>query len=97
MLTVIIPIDLSERAVDIIFKSIKLAKAAEKAQITIVFGHNDRGKLYDKVFKKYLINFQKVKIVSKSLSEQHINTSLLRNLAFSKVESENLVILDVDI
>ncbi len=97
MLTAIVPVDLSQRALDIIHKSINMARAAELEKVRIVFGHNDRGDIYDKIFLRLITKFKSVSIVSEQFYDSGINTSILRNEAFTKVVTKNIVLLDIDI
>lgn len=97
MLTAIIPIDLKRRPKDILNKAISLAKKAYKENVKIIFGHNNRGNKYDKIFLNTLLKIPIVKIKSLEGCSEDINTSLLRNLAFSEVDSEYIILLDVDI
>lgn len=97
MLTAIVPIDLSQRAFDIIKKSINMARAAELAKVHIIFGHNNRDSIFDILFLKSISKFKSTSIVSSKFYEHGVNSSLLRNKAFNKVTSEYLVLLDVDI
>lgn len=96
-ITAIVPLDLGYRPKDILDKAIRLADAAEKANVRMVFGLNDRGTRIDRELKKRLQGFTTSTIVLGKLDYDSVNMSALRNLAFSAVESEYLVLLDVDI
>ncbi|WP_145519437.1 galactosyltransferase-related protein [Yersinia mollaretii] len=97
MLTAIVPVDLSQRALDIVKKAINMAHAAELAKVHIIFGHNNRNTIYDKMFLKSIAKFKSANIASENYYKLGVNTSLLRNKAFRKVTSEHLVLLDIDI
>lgn len=95
--TVIVPLDLSQRPMDILAKAIQLAKTSDKECLSVVFGHNDRGTVHDKSLKEALKIYSNVKLVSEVFYSDEINTSLLRNKAFEAVETDFLILLDVDI
>jgi len=97
MITAIIPIDLARRPFDIIKKAELIARHAKKENIKIVFGHNDRGTIYDYLFFKKIKQYKSVKIKSVKSKSQAINSSRLRNVAFQEVSTEFLLLLDVDI
>ncbi|MEE8727856.1 MAG: galactosyltransferase-related protein [Rahnella inusitata] len=97
MFTVIIPVDLCQRASDITSKAIKIAQSAESSNIKIIIAHNDRAKKYDDFFLKSLAKFEMVNIISDRFYEEGVNSSILRNIAFNLVDSEHVVLLDVDI
>ena len=96
-LTAIIPIDLSQRPFDIINKARRLARVAENSEIFIVFGHNDRGSLADAIFQRSMRGYRRTTISSQAFNTATVNASRLRNLAFSYVSTEYLLLLDVDI
>lgn len=96
-MTAIVPIDLSQRPMDIIQKALRLASAAEIANVRIVFGHNDTRSLPDKLFKILLRKYKKTSVVSGHYYTEHVNSSLLRNRAFEDVSTPYLILLDVDI
>lgn len=97
MLTAIIPIDLKRRSKDLIKKAIALAEVAQKNKINTVFGHNNRGTRYDIDLIEKLKKYPYAKINSADNISDNINSSLLRNLAFELVDTEYVVLLDVDI
>ncbi|UVC28647.1 galactosyltransferase-related protein [Pantoea sp. SOD02] len=97
MITVIIPIDLKSRPKDVINKAISITEKAEKTDFKIIFGHNDRNKRQDKKFKEKLNNYVNTSVVSTYVDSDDINMSRLRNIAFQQVETEYLLLLDVDI
>lgn len=97
MLTAIIPIDLSRRPSDLIKKAVFLAKTAQKNNIRSVFGHSDSNTKYDKKLIKELSSFPLVKVNSEKKTSRNINAAALRNLAFKSVETDYIVLLDVDI
>lgn len=96
-LTAIVPVDLSQRPLDIIIKANRLANIASKAGINIIFGHNDRGTLADAIFKKLVRRYERIKISSCRLDSDEINSSLLRNIAARLVQTKYILLLDVDI
>lgn len=97
ILTAIVPIDLQRRPRDLIKKAISLASEAEKKQVNIIFGHNNRSTHYDKIFLDKALGFSNVTVNSPSTPTQNINNSALRNIAFRQVKSDFIVLLDVDI
>lgn len=96
-ITIIVPLDLAQRPVDILKKAHRLAKATEAAKLTIIFGHNDRGSFFDRLLKHLLAKFIHTQIISDNSGDAEVNTSHLRNVAFDNVITEFLVLLDVDI
>ncbi|WP_234728491.1 galactosyltransferase-related protein [Escherichia coli] len=97
MLTAIIPVDLKRRPNDIIKKSIFMSKMVQERNIKIVFGHNNRFTKYDYKIVKELQKYNNVKINSLTNRSDSINPSLLRNFAFDFVDTEYIILLDVDI
>lgn len=96
-LTAIIPIDLSQRSSDIIPKAMRLAEAADRVGAKIVFGHHDRSSSADEQFTASMRKLANVTVASDRLQSQAINMSAMRNLAFQKVKTPYLLLLDVDI
>lgn len=96
-LTAIIPIDLSQRPKDIIKKSLLIAESALKHNVKIIFGHNDLLQSADKEFKEKLSGAKSGIVISGEFYKEGINTSLLRNRAFEKVDTKYVLLLDVDI
>lgn len=97
MLTAIIPIDLKRRSKDLIKKALALAKAAQNHKIKTIFGHNNRGTHHDLELIAGLKKYPYARINSANNVSENINSSLLRNLAFELVETDYVVLLDVDI
>ena len=96
-LTAIVPLDLSQRPLDLLRKATRLAKTAEINGLKLIFGHNDRGALADRLLTQVLKKYTYTTLVSGKHYGGAVNTSLLRNKAFSYVTTEYLVLLDVDI
>lgn len=96
-LTIIIPIDLKRRSADIIKKATLIASDAEKLNLNIIIGHNNRNTAQDKTFEKKLKKFSNIKICQISDNTNTINVSQLRNLAFQQVNTQMIMLLDVDI
>lgn len=97
MLTAIIPIDLKRRPKDIIRKAINIAEATKNNNIKVIFGHGNRFTTYDRTFTRLLNGYENVHVKSCDNFSKAINASLLRNQAFKSVESEYVILLDVDI
>ena len=97
LLTAIIPLDLKTRKFDIISRAVSFAKHAEKNNYRIVFGHNDRKTIWDDYLKKRLSRFKNVLLNSTHQYSNEVNTSALRNHAFTEVRTKYLLIIDVDI
>lgn len=97
MITVIIPIDLKLRGYDIFLKALRMAKKAEIEQLPLIFGHNNRGTIFDNLFLKIISRFKYCTIVTDKYYSEGINSSLLRNMAFQKVTTKQIVLLDIDI
>lgn len=96
-LTSLIPIDLKRRAKDIINKAVLIASDAEKSNVKVIFGHNNRNTRQDKAFIKAIKNYSNVTLCQANNKSELINVSQLRNLAFRAVDTELIVLLDVDI
>lgn len=96
-LTAIVPLDLENRPNEIIDRAKQLAKAAEVAGVSIIFGLNDRHSAPEKKLKETLNGIEGVEIANATLSYDSVNMSALRNLAFAKVNTRFLTLLDVDI
>lgn len=97
MLTAIIPIDLKRRPKELIKRAISLAENAHHHNVKTIFGHNDRETRYDKKLKYLIGSVPSAQIVSSINTSEGINSSLLRNIAFSKVDSNYIILLDADI
>lgn len=97
MLTAIIPIDLKRRSKDLIEKALVLAEVAQQSNVKIIFGHNNRGTRYDFELISRLQRYPYVQMNSKKNVSEYINSSLLRNLAFELVDTDYIILLDVDI
>lgn len=96
-LTAIVPLDLEHRPKDIIKKAELLAAAAETEKVSIVFGLNNRNRSPDRVLKERLKSYSHVEISDATLDFPSVNMSALRNLAYSKVNTDFVTLLDVDI
>lgn len=96
-LTILVPLDFSQRPFDILSKAYHLCKTINSIGCKIVFGHADRGTLIDRFAYNTLSSFSKTHVASKKTDNHAINTSLLRNIAFERVQTKFLLILDVDI
>ena len=96
-LTAIVPLDLENRPKEIIERAKLLALAAEAADVSIIFGLNDRNYAPERKLKESLKGIQHTEISSAALDFKSVNMSALRNLAFTKVTTSFLTLLDVDI
>lgn len=96
-LTILVPLDFSQRPLDILSKAIYLCKALDPTGCKIVFGHADRETLIDRFAYKTLSSFTNTYVASKKTNNDAINTSLLRNIAFESARTKFLLLLDVDI
>lgn len=97
MLTAIIPIDLKRRPIDLIDKAILLASKAQENNVKVIFGHNDRNSKYDKLLIKKINKLSSSTIISIECQSEDINTSKLRNIACKNVNTDFIMLLDVDI
>lgn len=97
MISAIIPIDLARRPLDIIKKAKFIAECAEKNNISIIFGHNDRNSIYDNYFKTSIKKHDSSRVISIRSKKSNINTSKLRNIACHSVDTDFTLLLDVDI
>ncbi|WP_223511715.1 galactosyltransferase-related protein [Pseudomonas sp. GL-B-19] len=96
-ITAIVPLDLVHRPLDIISKARQMAMAANRANVKIIFAHNDRGMWVDRLFKLVIRKCEGAFTVSKPFYTGNVNAALLRNEAFKHVTDEFLTLLDVDI
>lgn len=74
-----------------------MAIAAKHSNVKIIFAHNDRGMLVDRLLKFVVKKCDGAFTVSKRFYTGNVNAALLRNEAFKHVEDEFLTLLDVDI
>ncbi|EIZ3871610.1 capsular biosynthesis protein [Campylobacter coli] len=92
--SVIIPVDLALRPFDILRK-VKNILQRSSEEVEIVFGHNDRGSIFDKYLKR-ITKKNNVKLVSGKFYTRLICQSLLRNRAVEQCSSEFIYLMDVD-
>ncbi|MBX0418851.1 capsular biosynthesis protein [Campylobacter coli] len=92
--SVIIPIDLDLRPFDML-KKVKSILKRSSDEVEIVFGHNDRGSIFDKYLKR-ITKKNNVKLVSGKFYTRLICQSLLRNRAVEQCSSEFIYLMDVD-
>lgn len=92
--SVIIPVDLALRPFDILRK-VKNILQRSSEEVEIVFGHNDRGSIFDKYLKK-ITKKNNVKLISGKFYTRLICQSLLRNRAVEQCSSEFIYLMDVD-
>ncbi|EAL1774904.1 capsular biosynthesis protein [Campylobacter coli] len=93
--SVIIPVDLDLRPFDIL-KKVKSILKRSSDKVEIVFGHNDRGSIFDKYLKKICTKKSNVKLVSGKFYTKLVCQSLLRNRAVEQCSSEFIYLMDVD-
>ncbi|EFV1202461.1 capsular biosynthesis protein [Campylobacter coli] len=92
--SVIVPVDLDLRPFDIL-KKVKSILKRSSDEVEIVFGHNDRGSIFDKYLKR-ITKKNNVKLVSGKFYTRLICQSLLRNRAVEQCSSEFIYLMDVD-
>ncbi|MBS4406777.1 galactosyltransferase-related protein [Campylobacter vulpis] len=93
--SIIIPVDLKLRPFDIL-KKVKLILQRADESTELIFGHNDRGSLYDKKLKKLIAPHKNAKLASKPFYKELICQALLRNEAFKLSSCEYIYLMDVD-
>ncbi|EOJ1827737.1 galactosyltransferase-related protein, partial [Campylobacter jejuni] len=93
--SVIVPVDLDLRPFDIL-KKVKSILKRSSDEVEIVFGHNDRGSIFDKYLRKICAKKSNVKLVSGRFYAKLICQSLLRNMAVEQCSSEFIYLMDVD-
>ncbi|EKH9388963.1 galactosyltransferase-related protein [Campylobacter jejuni] len=93
--SVIVPVDLDLRPFDIL-KKVKSILKRSSDKVEIVFGHNDRGSIFDKYLKTICTKKSNVKLVSGKFYTKLICQSLLRNRAVEQCSSEFIYLMDVD-
>lgn len=87
--------DLDLRPFDIL-KKIKNILKRSSDEVELVFGHNDRGSIFDKYLKKITARKSNVKLVSGKFYTELICQSLLRNRAVEQCLGEFIYLMDVD-
>ncbi|HDX3452452.1 TPA: capsular biosynthesis protein [Campylobacter coli] len=92
--SVIVPIDLALRPFDIL-KKVKSILQRSSEEVEIVFGHNDRGGIFDKYLKK-ITKKSNVRLISGKFYTRLICQSLLRNRAVEQCSSEFIYLMDAD-
>ncbi|WP_440903301.1 galactosyltransferase-related protein [Catenovulum sp. SX2] len=95
MLSVVVTIDLSFRAIDIISKAFLLAKALNNESIELIFSHNNRSTLWDKCFIILLKPYSK--IISSKISTSAVPNSAMRNIGVSNASHSTIALIDVDL
>ncbi|MCX2683663.1 galactosyltransferase-related protein [Campylobacter sp. MIT 21-1685] len=93
--SVIIPIDLDLRPIDIL-KKVKSILKRSSDKVEIVFGHNDRGSIFDYYLKKIIQKKPNVKLASGKFYTRLISQALLRNRAVEQCTCEYIYLVDVD-
>lgn len=96
-LTAIVPLDLEFRAKDIVAKARLMTELCNGTLLRIIFAHNDRKTVADSQLKKSLSGKNNVSLISGAFYEGTVNSGLLRNIAFKAVQTDYLVLLDVDL
>jgi len=96
-LTAIVPIDLSQRPMDILQKARRLVEGAAQSGISVVFGYNSRKSLSDLLFTHLFGKHPSCTIATTTERLASVNASHLRNIAHAHVKTPFIVLLDVDI
>lgn len=97
MLSIVIPVDLSRRPVNLLMRIRNIVSALRKTSFQIVIGHHDRGGIFDWKLKNLLREEVGVTLVSKFLIDKETSQSALRNMAVSHARFEIILLLDADI
>lgn len=95
-MAIVVPIDLENRPLDIIKKTIRMCTENDKRGGHLVIGLADRDSWIERIFKKIISRFSNTTVVATPFSGP-VNTARLRNKAFEAVERQYLLLLDVDI
>lgn len=93
--SIIMPIDLNRRAIDILKKIKDIIKQLPN-NIELVIGHNDKNTFYDFLLKS-ISKKSNIVLVSTSIKSELTNNSTLRNIAVEKASSDVIFLMDVDI
>lgn len=93
--SLIVPVDLNLRPFNIL-KKVKLILQRASEDVEIIFGHNDRGSIFDKYLKQITKNKSNVKLASGKFYTKLICQSLLRNKAVKQSSCEYIYLMDVD-
>ncbi len=93
--SIIMPIDLNRRAIDILKKIKDIIKQLPE-NIELVIGHNDKNTFHDFLLKN-ISQKSNIKLVSVSIENNITNNSMLRNIAVKESSSEIIFLMDVDI
>lgn len=96
-ISIIVPLDLSQRPQDILQKAVRMSDAAEKAGVPLILSLNDQASAYDRRLQKAVLGRRYTKLLSARHYTGSVNPALLRNRAFEVVETEFIALLDVDI
>ncbi|TCP75533.1 putative glycosyltransferase involved in capsule biosynthesis [Pseudomonas putida] len=94
--TIILPIDLGSRPIDIILKALRICREGEKYGWKIVIGLAVRNIWPEIIFKRVIGKFPNISIVETAHAGP-VNNARLRNSACKVTESKYLIFLDVDI
>ncbi|GAB51202.1 galactosyltransferase-related protein [Atlantibacter hermannii] len=97
LLTILIPIDLRYRKKDILEKAKKFAFEANKHNIKLIFGVSADDTSKKIFFTEVMRNYANVEILFSQKISINVNTSLLRNLAFTNCKTKYIALFDVDI
>lgn len=96
-LTAIVPLDLEFRAKDILTKVKLMLELCDGSLLRIIFAHNDRKTEADAQLRKYLSGYCNISLLSGHYYEGTVNSGLLRNIGFKAVQTDYLVLLDIDL
>lgn len=96
-LSIIVPLDLSQRPLDILRKAVRMSDAAERARVPLVFSLNDQNSRNDRRLKKSLQHNSYTTLLAEKHYTGSVNPALLRNRAFEVIDTELIALLDVDI
>ncbi|PNG83496.1 hypothetical protein CBL13_03329 [Pseudomonas putida] len=94
--TIVLPIDLGSRPIDIILKALRICRVGEIHGWRIVIGLAARKIWPEIIFKKIIGKFSNTSIIEVPHSGP-VNNARLRNIACRSALSDYLILLDVDI
>ncbi|MEH6417547.1 MULTISPECIES: galactosyltransferase-related protein [Pseudomonas] len=96
-ISIIVPLDLSQRPLDILRKAMRMSEAAERNRVALIFALNDQNSAYDRRLKNASKDFKHVTLIADKHYAGAVNPALLRNRAYDAVDTKFLALLDVDI
>lgn len=96
MISALVPVDLARRPVNLLLRIQRLLIDARKQSLRVVIGHNDRGRLPDRLLRT-LCELHGATLASGAFYDGDVNTARLRNEAIERVKTPLTLLLDADV